>query len=346
MTHRQVFVDGAEAGTRLDLFLTRHFLNESQSPGFSRAEIQRLIVAGKITLNGNRVKSSVRVRSNDLVQVQSLPSRETSLEPEELPLSILYEDDDCIVINKAPGMVVHPAAGRTAGTLVNALLHHCPDLEGVGGVRRPGIVHRLDKDTSGVMIIAKNAFALQRLAHQFIDRSVTKEYLALVWGRIGPATGIVDRPIGRHRSDRKRMSSVHSLSRKRAAVTEWRVERYFPVAGGSGESVGLSLLRLIPRTGRTHQIRVHLADLGFPVVGDKVYGHKRKKTSIKSMKNPWLDLFPRQVLHAKKLALNHPRTGQRMEFSAPLPDDIRSLLKKLQRHSIDEEPLPGRVSAR
>ena len=165
---QQVFVDGEEAGMRLDLFLARRFPSESQHHGLSRSEIQRLIVEGQMTLNGNRVKSSTRVKINDWVQVRSAPSRESALEPEELPLTILYEDDDCIVINKAPGMVVHPAAGRTSGTLVNALLHHCPDLEGVGGVRRPGIVHRLDKDTSGVMVIAKNAFAFQQLARQFI----------------------------------------------------------------------------------------------------------------------------------------------------------------------------------
>jgi 23S rRNA pseudouridine1911/1915/1917 synthase len=207
-------------------------------------------------------------------------------------------------------------------------LHHCPDIEGIGGERRPGIVHRLDKDTSGVMVIAKNAVAFRQLARQFMDRSVTKEYLGLVWGRMNPETGVINRPIGRHRSDRKRMSSVHSLSRKRDAVTEWRVERYFPRIG----DIGLSLLRLTPRTGRTHQIRVHLADLGFPLVGEKLYGQQRKKSRAKQTNIPWLDLFPRQALHAEKLVIHHPRTDQQIEFLAPLSDDLRSLLSALERY--------------
>jgi 23S rRNA pseudouridine1911/1915/1917 synthase len=328
MSLQEMFVDGAKAGMRLDLFLTRHLLHESSPSKFSRSEIQRLIGEGEVTLNGNRVKPSARVRANDLVQVQQLPARTSTLEPEALPLNILYEDADCIVINKPAGIVVHPAAGRTKGTLVNALLHHCPDIEGIGGERRPGIVHRLDKDTSGVMVIAKNAVAFRQLARQFMDRSVTKEYLGLVWGRINPETGVINRPIGRHRSDRKRMSSIHSLSRKRDAVTEWRVECYFPRIG----DIGLSLLRLTPRTGRTHQIRVHLADLGFPLVGEKLYGQQRKKSRVKQTNIPWLDLFPRQALHAEKLVIHHPRTDQQIEFLAPLSDDLRSLLSALERY--------------
>jgi 23S rRNA pseudouridine1911/1915/1917 synthase len=328
MSLQEMFVDGAKAGMRLDLFLTRHLLHESSPSKFSRSEIQRLIGEGEVTLNGNRVKPSARVRANDLVQVQQLPARASTLEPEALPLNILYEDADCIVINKPAGIVVHPAAGRTKGTLVNALLHHCPDIEGIGGERRPGIVHRLDKDTSGVMVIAKNAVAFRQLARQFMDRSVTKEYLGLVWGRMNPETGVINRPIGRHRSDRKRMSSVHSLSRKRDAVTEWRVECYFPRIG----DIGLSLLRLTPRTGRTHQIRVHLADLGFPLVGEKLYGQQRKKSRAKQTNIPWLDLFPRQALHAEKLVIHHPRTDQQIEFLAPLSDDLRSLLSALERY--------------
>ena len=328
MSLQEMFVDGAKAGMRLDVFLTRHLLHESSPSKFSRAEIQRLIGEGEVTLNGNRVKPSARVRANDLVQVQQLPTRASTLEPEALPLNILYEDADCIVINKPAGIVVHPAAGRTKGTLVNALLHHCPDIEGIGGERRPGIVHRLDKDTSGVMVIAKNAVAFRQLARQFMDRSVTKEYLGLVWGRMNAETGVINRPIGRHRSDRKRMSSIHSLARKRDAVTEWRVESYFSRIG----DIGLSLLRLTPRTGRTHQIRVHLADLGFPLVGEKLYGQPRKKSRGKQTNIPWLDLFPRQALHAEKLVIHHPRTDQQIEFLAPLSDDLRSLLSALERY--------------
>ena len=341
MLPQQMLVDSAASGMRLDVFVTRYLLRESQPCGFSRSEIQRLIGEGEVTLNGNRAKPSARVRVNDRVQVKRPPPRESALEPEALPLTVLYEDSDCIVVNKMAGVVVHPAAGKTSGTLVNALLHHCPDIDGIGGERRPGIVHRLDKDTSGVMIVAKSAFAFRHLARQFKDRKVTKEYLALVWGRVRPETGAIDRPIGRHRSDRKRMSSVHYLSHRRAAVTEWRVERYFPPVADAG--VGVSLLRVKPRTGRTHQIRVHLADLGFPVVGDKIYGRKRKKRTVNQARTPWLDLFPRQALHAEKLVIRHPRTDQRMEFLAPLPDDLRHLLKNLRRPSAGDETVLGQV---
>jgi len=328
MLFQELFVDGAKAGIRLDLFLTRHFLHESNPSKFSRSEIQRLIGKDEVTLNGSRVKPNARVKANDLIQVQRLPARASALEPEALPLNVLYEDEDCIVINKPAGIVVHPAAGRTKGTLVNALLYHCPGLEGIGGERRPGIVHRLDKDTSGVMVIAKNAPAFRQLARQFMDRSVTKEYLGLVWGRMNAEAGVINRPIGRHRSDRKRMSSIHSLSRKRDAVTEWCVEGYFPRIG----DIGLSLLRLMPRTGRTHQIRVHLADLGFPLLGEKLYGQRRKKNRVKQIDIAWLDLFPRHALHAEKLVIHHPRTDQQMEFHAPLPDDLRNLLSALERY--------------
>jgi 23S rRNA pseudouridine1911/1915/1917 synthase len=223
-------------------------------------------------------------------------------------------------------MVVHPAAGCASGTLVNALLHHCGDLQGIGGERRPGIVHRLDKETSGVMIVAKNAFALEQLARQFKLRTARKEYLALVWGKLPAAKGVVDRSIGRHRSNRKKMSSIHAVARSREAVTEWQVERCFCPAGESLAGA-VSWVRLRPKTGRTHQIRVHLADLGHAIVGDKVYGRKKRQAAggIADL----LESFPRQVLHAEILAVDHPRSGMRMTFTAPLPDDIRELLRTL-----------------
>jgi len=290
-----------------------------------------MIVAGQVRLNGRRTKPGVRLKARDLVEIQWLPPREASLVPEPLSLDILYEDEDLIVVNKAPGMVVHPAGGVARGTLVNALLHHCPDLQGIGGERRPGIVHRLDKDTSGVMVVAKSAQAFHRIALQFRERQVRKEYLALVWGKMQGEKGEVDRPIGRHRSDRKRMSSLYSVSRWRAAVTEWRQEALFKV-GSHGEHFSwITLLRLRPRTGRTHQIRVHLADQGHPVVGDRVYGPKRQALVKSHVERSRLIDFPRQALHAERLGFLHPRTGATLEFRAPLARDMSELLDHLRR---------------
>ena len=325
MSAQQLVIDGRSVGMRLDLYLTRHLIAETPWSQLSRGAIQKLIAEGQITLNGVPAKASARVKFNDRVNIQPLPPRESRLRSEELPLEILYEDPDCIVINKAPGIVVHPAAGQITGTLVNALLHHCPELDGIGGERRPGIVHRLDKDTSGVMIVAKNGMALQNLVEQFKNRTVQKEYVALVWGKMELEKGTIERPIGRHRSDRKRMSSVHFLDKRREAVTEWRVEERFAFGAVGNTRRWLTLLRLRPRTGRTHQIRVHLADLGYPLVGDRVYGRKRKSGMTKPIV-PAVDEFPRQALHAKKLAIDHVRTGQRMDFCAPLPKDLQDLL--------------------
>ena len=324
-------IDAEAAGTRLDLFLAAHF-NPTKSSGrlLSRSEIQRLIGEGQITLNGAKTKASARIRSNDQIDIHLLPPRETSLRSEALPLEILHEDADCIVINKAPGVTVHPAAGHWSGTLVNALLHHCPDVEGIGGVRRPGIVHRLDKDTSGVMIVAKNMTAYQNLVLQFKDRTVEKEYLAVAWGKVVPDKGVIDRPIGRHRSDRKKMSSVFLSQRSRQAVTEWTVVRRFLVESHAVSRAAVSLLRLRPRTGRTHQLRVHLADSGHPLVGDRVYGKQLKSGAKRLLRDPMLESFPRQALHAESLVVCHTRTGQRVKFTAPLPDDFRELLRYLR----------------
>jgi len=327
----RLLIDGRSAGARLDLYLTRHFLAEPHpSSMLSRSGIQRLIAEGQVTLNGGRAKASTRLKLNDRIDIRPLPPRESTLESEALPLDIIYEDPDCIVINKAPGMVVHPAAGQRRGTLVNALLHHCPDLEAIGGERRPGIVHRLDKDTSGVMIVAKTVSAFHTLVAQFKRRTVKKEYVALVWGKTQADKGIIDRPIGRHRSDRKRMSSVHFLNKSRDAVTEWSVEERFALDSTSNSRIWLTVLRLYPRTGRTHQIRVHLADLGYPVVGDRVYGGRRNKSVVATSSNSIVDTFPRQALHAERLAIDHVRTGRRVEFCAPLADDLRDLLRHLQ----------------
>lgn len=330
MNLQKMVVGPQSAGTRLDIFLTRFLANLKQSEGFSRSGIQKLITEGQITLNGNPARASARVRSNDLVVVKTLPPKSPSLSAEPIALKLIYEDDDCIVINKAAGMVVHPAAGTNTGTLVNAILYHSPGLEGIGGESRPGIVHRLDKDTSGVMIVAKSAVAFHSLARQFKERGVKKEYVALVWGNPKDRHGIIDQPIGRHRSDRKRMSSIHALAKKKEAVTEWVVEKSFRRKDEPPSVSWVSLLRLMPKTGRTHQIRVHLADMGYPLVGDKVYGRKQANPTAKSADGSSLDSFSRQALHAERLTLFHPRTGVPMEFYAPLAEDIQSLIQTLE----------------
>lgn len=322
-----VTVDAESAGLRLDLYLVQRFSSE----GFSRAEAQRLIGEGQVTVNGRPAKASTRLKSHDVVHLQTLPLRDTSVRPENLPLDILYEDPRLIVINKAAGTMVHPAAGRVTGTLVNALLHHCPDLGGIGGERRPGIVHRLDKETSGVMVVAKTTATFQHLARQFKDRQVQKEYVALVWGRLPRAAGVIDRAIGRHRSDRKRMSSRYSQAKSREAVTEWQVEKSFKITVSSSTSLWVTLLRLKPRTGRTHQLRVHLADFGFPIVGDKIYGRGRRNQEQKS--DSVFSAFPRQALHAEKLTFVHPGDGKLMAFHAPLPHDMQDLLQVLEDRS-------------
>jgi 23S rRNA pseudouridine1911/1915/1917 synthase len=322
-------VSAADVGARLDLFVKGRSEVAAAVGELSRAEVQRLIDEGQITVNGRSVKPSTRLKISDWVEIKSVPSRETELRSEDLPLDILFEDDDCIVINKAPGMVVHPGAGQSTGTLVNALLHHCPEIEGIGGERRPGIVHRLDKDTSGVMIIAKNGRAFRHLALQFKDRSVAKEYLAIVQGRLKPENGAIDRPIGRHRSDRKKMSSLRSIPRKREALTAWRVEERLRFVCADGKHVSdLTLVRVMPRTGRTHQIRVHLADLGFPIVGDRIYGHPRNSRELKECGS---DPFSRQALHAEKLVIRHPRSNETMEFRAPLAKDMKNWIVQFRK---------------
>ncbi len=324
----QLIIDDRTAGIRLDVFVTRSFTADQLS-GLSRSGIQKLIGGGRITINGKKSKPSARLKANDLVRIESPEPQEIALEPEALPLEILYEDQDCIVINKAPGMVVHPAAGNSHGTLVNALLHHCSDLQGIGGEYRPGIVHRLDKDTSGAMIVAKNELAFHCLAQQFKDRTVEKEYVALVWGKLPCDRGVIDCPMGRHRSDRKRMSSIYPLAKAREAVTEWKVQRIYQIGNEEQGESWLSWLQIRPRTGRTHQIRVHLSDLGHPVVGDRLYGLKRTSGNRNRDAGPYR--FSRQALHAHRIGFKHPRSGAAITLVAPLAEDICSLLKELKR---------------
>ena len=318
-------VNRESAGLRLDVYLAQQFSSE----GISRAEAQRLIVERLVTVNGHEAKASIRLKPADVIRLEKLPPRHSPLCPENLPLDILYEDASCIVINKAAGMMVHPAAGKAGGTLVNALLHRCPDLSGIGGERRPGIVHRLDKDTSGLMVVAKTPVAFQRLARQFKERQVQKEYVALVWGKLPSGSGIIDRAIGRHRSDRKRLSSRYSFGKSREAVTQWQVEKSFKLTGRTSP-LWVSLLRLKPTTGRTHQLRVHLADFGFPIVGDQLYGQKKRAYARDHAAESMFRSFPRQALHAERLSFVHPTTQNMMAFHAALPQDMNELLKFLE----------------
>jgi 23S rRNA pseudouridine1911/1915/1917 synthase len=305
----ELTVDDEQDGQRLDRVLT------NEIAGHSRSQVQRLIDEGHVVLpRVKAVKANTAVRAGDVIAV-ALPGA-VAAEPvgEELPLDILYQDPDIIIINKPAGMVVHPGAGHEAGTLVNALLHHVTDLSGIGGELRPGIVHRLDKGTSGVMVVAKNDAAHQELSRQFHDREVEKQYVALVWGLVQQRKRI-DVPIGRDPVHRERIST--RARRARSAVTRVTWARHVP---------GLSLLRVAIATGRTHQIRVHLSHIGHPIVGDALYGgvHRRVAHQLRAVQR-----LTRPFLHAERLALHQPRSGEPLAFAAPLPDDLRSVLDEI-----------------
>lgn len=299
MKLHQIVVPGNAARLRLDLFLAREL------PDFSRSRLQQLIRDKFVRLNGQPARPRDAVRAGDVIEVREPPPEKIDNQPEEIPLDILFEDDDLIVINKPPGLVVHPGAGHRGGTLVNALLHHCPALSGIGGKERPGIVHRLDKETSGCMVIAKNDAAHRGLAEQFEARNVEKVYFALVAGKLKKSAGVIDEKIGRHPVHRQRMTVARAGSRGREAKTEYRVVK-------TGTAATLIECRL--HSGRTHQIRVHLHHLGHPVLGDKVYGAKHAKDC------------PRQMLHAWKLGFSHPRTNEWQSFEAALPDDFQEAM--------------------
>jgi len=303
-----------EEGLRLDLFLA------GKVPGLSRAQVQRAVADGRVLLNDRPIKAARRVRTGDAVAVYIPEAKPYGVTGEPIPLTILYEDSSLLVIDKPAGMVVHPAAGHAAGTLVNALLHHCRDLSGIGGVLRPGIVHRLDKGTSGLLVAAKSDTAHQGLAAQFKRHEVKKTYLALVYGNPRTDGGRIEAAVGRHPTDRKKMSTTSRQGRD--AVSIWRIrERFGPVA----------LLEVDIVTGRTHQIRVHLTDIGYPVVGDKLYGGAGR---IKGIEDAALRArikgLDRQALHAWRLCFAHPLTGETLEFSSPLPEDIASLCALLR----------------
>jgi 23S rRNA pseudouridine1911/1915/1917 synthase len=299
-------------GQRLDRFLV------SVLEGHSRSQIQRLIADGHVAMLAGRraapAKANLAVREGDRVGIDLPAPAATPLKGESWPLEILYQDSDVAVLNKPAGMVVHPGAGHASGTLVNALLHHLTDLSGVGGELRPGIVHRLDRGTSGVMVVAKNDAAHHELARQFHDREVEKEYIALVWGVV-QAGRRIDAAIGRDRSNRQKMSSRAKHARE--AVTRITRAHHLP---------GLTLCQVAIHTGRTHQIRVHLSAIGHPIVGDALYGgvHRRVAGDIRAVQR-----LERPFLHAARLAFKHPRDARRMEFIAPLPDDLQDVLDDL-----------------
>jgi len=295
-----------EAGQRIDFAL-------AELAGLSRSQARRWIDEGRVQLDAEPCRPSQRVTAGARVAAAPPEPLPSPLAPEPIPLAVLYEDDDLIVIDKPAGLVVHPAPGHPGGTLVNALLHHCADLAGVGGVLRPGIVHRLDQGTSGVLVAAKTDAAHRGLAAQFQDHSIERVYQALVRGVPGADSGRIDRPIGRHPRDRKRMS-VRSRS-PREACTNWRVLRRFPASGHAW-------LEVRPETGRTHQIRVHLAAIGLPLAGDPLYGRARRP----SRRPP---VCARPALHAAVLGFTHPRTGVRLRFEAPVPADLAGPLADL-----------------
>ena len=302
-----ILVDVSDSGKRLDLLVA------SRISGCSRSVAANLIRNGKIRVQGSAKKPGYRAKTGDEICGYIPPPEPVLFKPEPIPIDILYQDDDIIVVNKQPGIVVYPAPGHYGGTLVNALLYHCPGLEGVGQELRPGIVHRLDKDTSGVMVIAKNSAAHHNLAEQFKSRRVKKKYLALVYGRMESDSGTVSLPIGRHPVHRKKMST-HSR-KSRTAETTWRVRKRFALA---------TLVELSLKTGRTHQIRVHCAAIKHPVVGDPVYGGRKAGKSIA------YDLFrsvSRQMLHAWRLEFTHPANQKALSFEAPIPRDIGDILK-------------------
>lgn len=295
-------IEASQAGKRIDIFLTE------QNPDFTRSHVQKIIGEDLVWVNDSIIKANYKLKNRDNVIFRIPEPEELEILPENIPLDIMYEDGDVIVVNKPQGMVVHPAIGNYSGTLVNALLAHCKDLSGINGVLRPGIVHRLDKDTSGVIMAAKSDQAHLSLAQQIKDRSVNRRYYALVHGNIPEPAGIIDAPIGRDPKDRKKMAVVTTNSK--SAITRYEVVERF------GE---YTLVECKLETGRTHQIRVHMAYLHHPVVGDPVYGPKKPHFKLEG-----------QLLHAFLLGFKHPRSGEDVEFKADRPELFEKILRKLR----------------
>jgi 23S rRNA pseudouridine1911/1915/1917 synthase len=313
---RRLVVEPDQDGARLDHFLT------AVLPDQSRSHVQRLIKDGRVTGPVAALRPSTAVRAGQAYEVDMPPPTAATPEPEAIPIRIVYEDEHLVVLDKPAGMVVHPGAGHSGGTLVNALLHHVKDLSGIGGELRPGIVHRLDRGTSGLMVVAKSDLAHQELSRQFSDREVDKEYIALVWGLVQPGRRI-DAPIGRDPGDRQKMST--RARRARNAVTRVTFARHYK---------GVSLLKVAIATGRTHQIRVHLSAIGHPIVGDATYGgvHRRTASHLRAVQR-----LERPFLHSARLAFTHPADGRRVEFDSPLPLDLQAVLDDIEQREQDAE---------
>ena len=307
-------VGETESGERLDSAV-------ANAAGVTRSAAARLILDGFVTVNGQTRDKNYRLRAGDILEVCPPPTKECEATAQEIPLAIVYEDEDLIVINKPVGMVVHPAAGNPDGTLVNALLWHCGDsLSGVGGVMRPGIVHRIDKDTSGLLVVAKNDEAHLGLSAQLAGHHISRVYYAIVIGNLPEDSGTVDAPIGRHPVDRKKMAVLTAAgAHAKNAVTHWTV-----VARGEGDGNRFTLLRCELETGRTHQIRVHMAYLGHPLLGDSLYGGDRTRFQSRHR-----ELISGQLLHAARLTFTHPRTGETVSFECPLPENFRKVKRML-----------------
>lgn len=306
-------VTPSDAKTRLDIFLLQRL------PDLTRSRIKNLIEDGLVSLNDMPAKAGVKVKGGDEISITIPEPQPVKAEPEKIPLDIIYEDKDVIVINKPPGLTVHPGTGRASGTLVNALLYHCKDLSGIGGVLRPGIVHRIDKDTSGVLVVAKNDRSHQFLAKQFKEHSIKRRYLAIVSGCVKKDEGTVDLPIGRHISERKKMSVRTRKGRR--AVTHYRVLKRFPFH---------TLLEVTLETGRTHQIRVHLSAIHHPVIGDPVYGKGNIPSGLSQKAIALIKNLKRQALHAETLGIIHPETKEYLEFTVPLPSDMEAVIAALE----------------
>ena len=307
-------VTKSQCGQRLDIFLVQ------SEAALSRSQVKYAIEEGDVLVNNKVPKVSQHIKEGDVIVLTKKPPMEAKAVPQEMPLDIVYEDDSVIVINKPAGMVVHPAPGNPDKTLVNALLYHCHDLSGIGGVLRPGIVHRLDKDTSGLIVAAKSDEAHRSLSSQFEKHDVHKKYLALVWGNVKGDHGEIAATVGRHPVNRKKMSTKSKHGR--GALTLWKVSERFGC---------VTLLEVEIKTGRTHQIRVHLSDRGYPVVGDTVYGNTSR---IKAVSDPALKAklkeFNRQALHAAQLSFIHPVKNERMVFTADMPQDMANLCSGLR----------------